>query len=156
MTAPPSWLASWLVRARADTRTITARPSVATAGATHRIITSHSCVGTKMRCITGQATPLATRQKQRNPIHDTAMAGMNAVSSLAKKRSRSAIGQVQQRLERLALLLAGEGVGGQHGRHHQRHDEEQRRQQVAVDSTTSCSRFGQVEDRAGPGRRASS
>ncbi len=64
-------------------RTITARPKVATAGATQKIITNQSRVGTNTRCITGQATPFATRQKQANPIHETAMAGMKAVSSLA-------------------------------------------------------------------------
>ena len=144
------------MRARADTRTITASPSVATAGPTQRIITSHRRVGTKTRCITGQATPLATMQKHRNPIHDTAMAGMKAVSSLAQEQVAVGDRQVQQRLERLALLLAGEGVGGEHGRHHQRHDQEQRRQQVAVHEHDELLVGGQVEDRARPGRRASS
>ena len=149
ITAPPSWLASWLVRARAETRTITARPSAATAGATQRIITNHSRVGTKIRCSTGHATAFDTTQKHTKPTQDTTMAGMKAVSSLAKKSSRSVIGQVEQRLEGLALLLAGEGVGGEHRRHHERHDEEQRREQVAVHEHDELLVGGQREDRVG-------
>ena len=62
---------------------MTARPSAATAGAIHRISTSHSGVGTKTRWSTGHATAFATTLKHRKPTHDTTMAGMNAVSSLA-------------------------------------------------------------------------
>ncbi len=93
MTAPPSWFASCEVRARADTRTITPSPSAATAGATHRIITAHSRVGMKSRCITGQAIVFVTTAKHRKPIHDTMTAGTNAPSSFARKRSRSLIGR---------------------------------------------------------------
>ena len=93
MTAPPSWLASCEVRARADTRTMTPSPSAATAGATHRIITPHRRVGTKTRCITGHAIVFVTIAKHTKPTHDTTTAGTNAPSSLARKRSRSLIGR---------------------------------------------------------------
>ena len=64
---------------------------MATAGATHTIITPQSWVGTKMRCITGQATALATVTKAAKPIHDTATAGRNADRNLAMNSSRSEI-----------------------------------------------------------------
>ena len=54
---------------------------------------------------------------------------------------------MEQRLERLALLLAGERVGGQDGRHHQRHDEEQRGQQVAVHQHDQLLALWQRQDR---------
>ena len=69
------------------------RPSAATAGATQRIITTHRRVGTKTRCITGQAIVFVTIAKHKNPSHDTTTAGTNAPSSLARKRSRSLIGR---------------------------------------------------------------
>ena len=75
ITAPPSWLASCDVRARADTRTITERPRAATAGPTQKIMTAHKRVGMKTRCITGHATVLETMAKHRKPIHDTSTAG---------------------------------------------------------------------------------
>ena len=83
ITAPPSWFASCVLLARADTRTITPRPSAATAGATHTIITSQSRVGMKTRCITGQAVVLTTTANSTKPIHDTSTAGRNAPSTLA-------------------------------------------------------------------------
>ena len=129
---------------------MTARPSVATAGATQRIITTQSEVGTKIRCMTGQATAFDTRRSTAKPTHDMAIAGRKAVSSLARNRSRSRDREVEQRLERLALLLAGEGVGGQHGRHHEGDDQEQRRQQVAVDEHDELLALGQR--RIGPAR----
>ena len=118
-------------------------PSVATAGATQRIITPTA--GSARRSGASPATPttLATTAKATNPIHDTAMAGRNAPSSLAMNRSRSEIGRCSSALERAPLLLAGEGVGGQHGRHHQRHDQEQRREQVADDEHEQLLLLGQ-------------
>ena len=50
---------------------MTPSPSAATAGATHKIITTHRRVGMKTRCITGQATVFVTIAKHKNPSHDT-------------------------------------------------------------------------------------
>ena len=102
-----------------------------------------------MRCITGHATALDTMAKATNPIQDTAMAGMNALSELGEEQVAVGDREVQQRLERLALLLAGERVGGQHGRDHQRHDQEQRGEQVAVDEHDELLAGRQREDRVG-------
>ena len=55
--------------------------------------------------------------------------------------------QVQERLERLALLLAGERVGGEDARHHERDDEEQRRDEVPIDEHYELLAFGQPRDR---------
>jgi hypothetical protein len=60
---------------------------------------------------------------------------------------------VQQALERLALLLAREGVGRQNTRHHQGHDHEQRCEQVAVHQHEQLLTLGQLADHvAEPGR----
>ncbi len=63
---------------------------------------------------------------------------------------------MQEGLEGLSLLLAGEGVGRQHRRHHQGHDEEEGCQQVAVDEHDELLVGGKLQDRAGqvPGHRA--
>ena len=86
---PPGWCGPGPTRAPSRRG-----PRAATAGATQRIITSHRRRGHEDP-VHAPARPraLATTQKHRNPIHDTASAGRNAVSSLAKKRSRSLIGR---------------------------------------------------------------
>src|SRR3954447_26061238 len=82
-TAPPSWLASWAVRARADTRTITPSPRNATAGATQNTTTSHSEVGTKMRWVTGHATQFDTSANYTKPTQLMTTAGTTATRTLA-------------------------------------------------------------------------
>src|SRR5207247_138551 len=89
MTAPPSWLASWVLVARAETRTITPRPSVATAGATQKMTTTHSLVGTMRWWATGQAVTFTTTAKQAKPIQEIITAGTKAPNTLATNRSRS-------------------------------------------------------------------
>ena len=59
-TAALSWLASGALLALADTRTMAPRPKAATAGVTQKMSRSHCRVGTNTRCMTGQATVLAT------------------------------------------------------------------------------------------------
>ena len=56
---------------------------------------------------------------------------------------------MQQDLEGLALLLAGEGVRREDGGEHQGDDEEERRQKVAVDESDEPFARRQVEDGLG-------
>src|SRR2546423_1220009 len=91
--APPSWLASCAVFARAETRTMTPIPSAATAGATQKMTTAHSRVGTMIRWVTGHAAMFVVNANATKPTHDTATAGRNAPSTLATNSRRSEIGR---------------------------------------------------------------
>jgi UDP-glucose 4-epimerase len=86
MTAPPSWLASCVVRVRAETRTITPSPSAATAGATHLIkVACEVALGRRASVpLYGQDYPTADGTCIRDFIHvsDLADAHVAAVEHL--------------------------------------------------------------------------